>query len=73
MKVTSYSYMSGGRLQYIFVDEYLDRTLLPPRIKDIIDTRTGTACSESIIARFGVKAVEMFREEGYLEQNLFFQ
>ncbi len=70
MKVTSYSYMSDGHLQYIFVDEDLDQTLLPPRVKDTIDVQRGFACRESVIAQFGIKALEKFCEEGYLEQGL---
>ncbi len=71
MKVMSYSYMSDGHLQHLFVDEDLDRTLLPTRIKDIVDTRTGIACGESVIAKFGITAKEKFHEEGYLEQEIF--
>ena len=73
MKVVVYSYLLDGHLQHLYVDEDIDRTLLPPHIKGIIDARTGIACSESAIAKFGINAVEKFREEGYLEQNLYFK
>ena len=73
MKVVVYSYLLDGHIQHLYVAEDIDRTLLPPHIKGIIDARTGIACSESAIAKLGVNALEKFREEGYLEQNLYFK
>ena len=74
MKVMSYSYMLGGRcpyLQHLYVDGDLDSSLFPERIRAIIDGRTGTVCRESVIRGFGVKAMELFREQGYLDPCYF--
>ena len=65
MKVVSYVCREGEDLKFLYVDGDFDSSKFLSCVKELMKSRKGRACCETIITDFGPNAEELFKANGY--------